>query len=195
MLRFNPRIHQAMDLAARAHERQSRKDRDLRIPYVAHCFAVAYLLAEYGFDEDVFVAGLLHDVLEDQPEFMAEVERFGERVVGLVRAVSERKRDSAGQERPWAERKSEYIEHLRTAPAEARAISCADKIHNMQSILLALERGCDIWSGLKAPPDKQLERFRKLRAALADGWQHPILERFDAVFAELERRVAKGSGA
>lgn len=191
MLPFSRRVHKAIDLAARAHQGQSRKDRDIPIPYIAHCFGVACLLAEFGFDEDVFVAGLLHDVLEDQPECMPEVEQFGKQVAALVRAISERKLDAAGEERPWAERKSEYIEHLRGAPPEARAISCADKIHNMQSILLALERGGEIWSGLKAPPDKQLDRFRRLRAALADGWQHPILERFDAVFAELERQVSK----
>ena len=189
MLPFTRRIHTAIDLAARAHLGQARKDRDRPIPYVAHVFGVACLLAEFGFEEDVFVAGLLHDVLEDQPACKQEVEQFGERVASLVRAVSERKLNAAGQERPWTVRKSEYIEHLRSAPVEAKAISCADKIHNMQSILMALERGGQIWEEMKAPADQQLDRFRRLRAALADGWQHPILRRFDAVFAELERRV------
>ena len=189
MLPFTRRIHTAIDLAASAHRDQARKDRDRPIPYVAHLFGVACLLAEFGFDEDVFVAGLLHDVLEDQPAYRQDVEGYGEHVAGLVRAVTERKLDAAGEERPWAVRKSEYIEHLRSAPAEAKAISCADKIHNMQSILLALERGAQIWGEMKAPPDQQLDRYRRLRAALADGWQHPILVRFDAVLAELERRV------
>ena len=189
MLPFTRRTHTAIDLAARAHLGQARKDRDRPIPYVAHVFGVACLLAQFGFDEDVFVAGLLHDVLEDQPAYTEEVERFGGRVAGLVRAVTECKLDAAGEERPWAVRKSEYIEQLRAAPGEAKAISCADKIHNMQSILLALERGSQIWEEMKAPPDQQLDRMRRLRAALADGWQHPILGRFDAVFAELERRV------
>ena len=81
------------------------------------------------------------------------------------------------------------MEHLRTAPVEARAISCADKIHNMQSILLALDRGGEIWGVLKASPEKQLERMRRLRKVLGEGWKHPILDRFDAVLAVLERRV------
>lgn len=195
MLPFSRRLHAAIDLAARAHQNQRRKDVDLPIPYVAHVFGVACLLAEYGFDEDVFIAGLLHDVLEDQPQFTKDVDCFGERVAGLVRAVSENKNDASGQERPWAVRKSEYIDHLRTAPPDARAISCADKIHNMQSILLALERGGEIWRVLKASPDQQLDRLRRLRAALADGWDHPILRRFDATFAELERRVGQAAAA
>ncbi len=189
MVSFSARVHEAIDTAARAHEGQARKDRDRHIPYVAHVFGVACLLAEFGFDEEVFIAGLLHDVLEDRPEFAAEVEQFGERIAGLVRIVSETKVDGEGNERPWATRKSEYIEHLRNAPPEAKAISCADKIHNMQSILLALNRGGTIWHELKASPDKQVDRMRRLRGALAEGWEHPMLARFDAVLCELERRV------
>ncbi|MCX6615524.1 MAG: HD domain-containing protein [Acidobacteria bacterium] len=189
MFSFTARIHEAIDTAARAHEDQARKDRDRHIPYVAHVFGVACLLAEFGFDEDIVIAGLLHDVLEDRPHFAAEVEQFGARVAGLVRVVTERKRDEAGNERPWAVRKEEYIERLRMAPPEAKAVSCADKIHNMQSILLALDRGGSIWHELKASPEKQVDRMRRLRAALAEGWQHPILDRFDAILGELERRV------
>jgi len=195
MIPLTLRVHEAIDLAARAHEGQSRKDPDCQIPYVAHAFGVACLLAEFGFDEDVFVAGLLHDVLEDRPEFAGEVEKFGERVAALVRAVSERKRDHGGQERPWAVRKREYIEHLRLAPHDAKAISCADKIHNMQSILLAMDRGGHIWSELKASPREQLERMRRLREALGDGWQHPMLQRFDCLLVALDRRVSQTPGA
>ncbi len=189
MITFSRRIHEALDLAARSHEGQARKDPDRHTPYVSHVVGVGFLLAEYGFDEDVVIAGLLHDVLEDQPEDIAAVEQFGDRVAGLVRAVSERKLDDSGNERPWRDRKGEYAEHIRHAPPDAKAISCADKIHNMQSILLAMSRGADIWGILKATPDEQLKRFRSLREALGHSWSHPILARFDAVFGELERGV------
>jgi (p)ppGpp synthase/HD superfamily hydrolase len=187
MVPFSGRIHEAIDLAARAHQGQTRKDPDRHTPYVAHVFGVAYLLAEFGFDEDVVVAGLLHDVLEDQPGVCSDLERFGDRVVALIRAVSEDKLDDQGHLRDWGVRKGEYIERMRSAPPGAKAISCADKIHNMQSILLALDRGTDIWDDLKATPAAQLRRFRRLREALAEGWAHPILERFDCVYTRLER--------
>jgi len=192
MFSFSRRIHEAVDFAARAHKPQTRKDPDRETPYVAHVFGVAFLLAEFGLEEDVVVAGLLHDVLEDQPQIAPELERFGERVVSLVRAVSERKLDEEGHLRKWEVRKREYIEHMRNAPDGAKAISCADKIHNMQSILLALDRGADIWHDLKSTPDLQLLRFRRLREALGEGWSHPILQRFDQTYAELECRVTAG---
>ena len=194
MLPFSPRIHQAMDLAARAHQDQYRKDNDCRIPYAAHVFGVAYLLAEFGFDEDVVVAGLLHDVLEDQPEYMADVESFGPRVLGLVRAVSEQKKDASGQEGPWEERKRDYIEHLRTARPEARAISCADKIHNMQSILLSIQRGRPVWPVLtNQDPLEQVQRLVWLREALAEGWDHPILAAYDATLDRLRPEARKAA--
>ena len=190
MLAFTPRLHRAVYTAALAHHGQFRKDQDAQIPYVAHVFGVAYILAEFGFDEDVVIAGLLHDVLEDQPQFAAEVAGFGERVHALVQGVTERKKDTGGADIPWADRKAAYIEHLRGAPPEVRALSCADKIHNMQSMLLALERAGDkIWGAMKAGPDKQLNRFRKLREVVGDGWQHPILDRYDATLQALERRI------
>ncbi len=194
MVAFSPRIHEAIDFAARAHDGQFRKDPDRHTPYAAHVFAVGYLLAQFDFDEDVVIAGLLHDVLEDRPDFAGEMQRFGPTVMELVRAVSERKLDREGNERSWTDRKGEYVEHIRSAPAGAKAISCADKIHNMESILLALERGSAAWHELKATPEEQVKRMQRVRAALAEGWSHPMLERFDTLLAELERAVA-GRGA
>jgi len=194
---FTRRIHQAIDLAARAHAGQVRKDPDVEIPYVAHVCAVAYLLAEHGFSEDVVIAGFLHDVLEDRPEFASQVGEFGQKVVELIRQVSERKVDGQGKI-PWKQRKAAYIAHLRTAPPDAKAISCADKIHNMESLLMALERGADVWSSLSAPRHDQLARFEALREALATGWDHPLLGRYDVLFSALREKLgeepAQGGG-
>ena len=59
MTLFSERIHEALDFAAIHHRRQKRKDADLKIPYISHLFGVAYILAQYGFQEDVVVAGVL----------------------------------------------------------------------------------------------------------------------------------------
>ena len=45
------------------HRGQTRKGSDL--PYLVHPFAVAMILDRLGFDEDVVIAGLLHDAVED----------------------------------------------------------------------------------------------------------------------------------
>ena len=60
---MTPRFTEALSLAARAHEGQSRKGTP--IPYITHPVAVAGLVAQFGGDEDQQIAALLHDVLED----------------------------------------------------------------------------------------------------------------------------------
>ena len=57
------RMEEAMRFAAGAHAGQSRKGSDT--PYFEHVAAVALILDRIGYPEDVLIAGLLHDVVED----------------------------------------------------------------------------------------------------------------------------------
>ncbi|MBI3148095.1 MAG: HD domain-containing protein [Betaproteobacteria bacterium] len=60
---------QAIAFAALAHEGQTRKGTG--IPYITHPVAVAGLVARYGGDDELQIAALLHDVLEDAGEHWA----------------------------------------------------------------------------------------------------------------------------
>ena len=63
MTGFSPRYDAALALAARAHRDQVRKSTDL--PYITHVVHVSVILIHHGFGEDLAIAGLLHDVVED----------------------------------------------------------------------------------------------------------------------------------
>ena len=63
---FSHRLDAAYKLAAIVHAKQMRKG--TLIPYVAHPIHVASILARAGCSEDVVIAGVLHDVLEDGDE-------------------------------------------------------------------------------------------------------------------------------
>lgn len=107
-----PRLLEALDFAAVRHSAQRRKGPDAA-PYVNHLIEVACLVSNVGRvdDVDVLIAAVLHDVLEDTPTSADEVtERFGPRVCGFVRALSDdkslprkRRREIALQELPSAE--------------------------------------------------------------------------------------------
>jgi (p)ppGpp synthase/HD superfamily hydrolase len=58
-----PKLFDAIEFATRAHEGQFRKG--TRIPFIIHPLSVAKLLIEREFSEEVVIAGLLHDTLED----------------------------------------------------------------------------------------------------------------------------------
>ena len=60
---FSESFDQALILATLAHDRQPRKG--TFIPYIMHPVHVARLLERHGYSEEVVIAGLLHDVLEE----------------------------------------------------------------------------------------------------------------------------------
>lgn len=115
--------------AERYHRGQCRRGGNL--PYITHPRAVASLLESYGYDESVIAAGLLHDVLEDTG---CEVENLvrcaGARVATLVCCVTDRDITL-----PKHKRKKLYLKNLSKASKKALAVACADKIHNIQSLI------------------------------------------------------------
>jgi len=84
------RFDRALLYATHVHGGQVRKGTST--PYVAHLLAVAATVLEYGGDEDLAIAALLHDSVEDQGG-KARLEdvrnRFGERVARIVQACSD----------------------------------------------------------------------------------------------------------
>ncbi|NIA02072.1 MAG: HD domain-containing protein, partial [Nitrospirae bacterium] len=60
---FTPKTQQAIRFAIEAHAEQTRKGND--IPYITHPLTIALILSQAGASEDVIVAGILHDVVED----------------------------------------------------------------------------------------------------------------------------------
>ncbi|AJE33015.1 hypothetical protein B842_05830 [Corynebacterium humireducens NBRC 106098 = DSM 45392] len=126
------RLMRAMNDAAVHHRDHVRKGSG--IPYVAHLYAVMHLVAQHTGDEDILIAALFHDTLEDVPEAYSAAEMradYGDRVTDLVLHLS--KDDSLSG---WQERADAYLAHLEHhAPPEAVLISCADKLHNLMSIL------------------------------------------------------------
>src|SRR5215204_1540197 len=58
------RFVDALLYATRLHAKQTRKGSDT--PYIAHLMAVSALVLEQGAAEDLAIAALLHDAIEDQ---------------------------------------------------------------------------------------------------------------------------------
>jgi (p)ppGpp synthase/HD superfamily hydrolase len=81
-----PSIVQAYEFSAKAHQGQQRRSGD---PYITHPIAVAEILAGLHLDAASIKAALLHDVIEDTPSTLTEIQtRFGEDVALLVDGVS-----------------------------------------------------------------------------------------------------------
>lgn len=184
---YSDRLDRAIALATHAFRDVRRKG--TQVPYLSHLLQVMVHVAEAGGDEDQLIAAVLHDYLEDIEGATADaLERdFGPRVARLVVGLS----DSTGEPKPpWRPRKEAYLSHLRAAPAELKLVSCADKLHNAQSIhrdLLAV--GDAIWDRFTASRNDTLWYYRSLVAALGDGWDSPLLVRLTTEVALLHDRT------
>lgn len=163
----------AILFAAESHSGQLRKDGST--PYVNHPLEVMHLLAHAGnvIDEDVLVAAVLHDVVEDTTVTVLEIaDRFGARVAKIVSELTDDK--SLTKE----ERKQQQLINADQLSPEARLVRICDKICNVYDILYApprnwnIERRIDYLKWSKAV----IEKIRGTNAALE--------KRFDELFLE-----------
>jgi len=135
MINYTTRLDSAIRKAAWAHEQAAQHRKGTDIPYIIHPFGVMMIASNVTDDEDVLIACLMHDVLEDvdsaiysESNMRAE---FGDRVVAIVKDVT---KDAT--ERNWHASANSYLRHLEhNASDEAVIVSAADKAHNLISIL------------------------------------------------------------
>lgn len=162
-------LAEALAYAGEAHAGQVRKG--TAIPYVSHLIAVSGLVVEFGGDTTQAVAGLLHDVAEDQGglERLADVrERFGDDVADLVRALSDATPAEGEAKPPWHERKERYRDHLAelaTARHPAVLVSLCDKIHNARAVVADLtdpEVGAAVFARFAGGPEGTASMYRAL---------------------------------
>lgn len=164
-------IDKALRFAAEAHEGQYRKG--TKTPYITHPVAVGMLLLKYGYCEELVAAGILHDTVEDTEATLEDIEEsFGRNVAEIVAGCSEPDKSLS-----WEKRKEHTIEFLKTATPEIRAVACADKLHNITSIMdnAALE-GEEVWNRFNRGRDKQEWYYRSLIDSLGTQGTFPLLE-------------------
>jgi (p)ppGpp synthase/HD superfamily hydrolase len=161
-IKLGPRFLKAFVFAADKHKRQTRKASS--IPYIAHLMGVASLVLEAGGDQDLAMAALLHDVVEDcggAPMLKEVRRRFGARVAKVVDGCTDA---DAYPKPPWLERKQKYVERLRHEDAGTRLVSAADKLNNVRSILSDYRTiGESVWSRFNGGREGTLWYYRTLR--------------------------------
>jgi (p)ppGpp synthase/HD superfamily hydrolase len=187
--KLGPRLQSAFRYAAEKHAGQTRKQS--AVPYLSHLMAVASLVLEAGGDDDMAIAALLHDVVEDcggMPRLREVRKLFGPRVASIVDGCT----DSYTEPKPeWLQRKKDYLSELKHADADTRLVSAADKLHNVRTISTDYRHdGEAIWSRFSGKKDGTLWYYR----ALSDEYQRSqnrLTHELELAVAELEREVAK----
>jgi (p)ppGpp synthase/HD superfamily hydrolase len=188
-IKLGPRFLRAFQFAAEKHKGQARKAST--IPYLAHLMGVASLVLEAGGDEDLAIAALLHDVVEDcggAPMLREVRRRFGERVAKVVDGCTDA---DTFPKPPWRERKEKYIAHLKTADADTRLVSAADKLNNVRSILSDYRaHGESIWSRFNGGREGTLWYYRTLRDEFLRHKPNRVTRDLELAVKELESLAA-----
>ena len=125
-------IQKAYVFAATAHAGQTRLSGE---PYLSHPLAVAYTLADMGFDEPTVAAGLLHDTVEDTGTTIEEIDdKFGEDVADIVDGVT---KISMIVFENKEEAQAENIRKMILAMSHdmrVLMVKLADRLHNMSTL-------------------------------------------------------------
>jgi len=187
---LGPRLQRAFRYAAEKHDGQTRKQ--TAVPYLSHLMAVASLVLEAGGDEELAIAALLHDVVEDcggMPRLREIRRQFGSRVAKIVEGCS----DCFGEPKPeWIERKKGYLREVKRADADTRLVSASDKLHNVRTILADYRRdGEAIWPRFTGKKDGTLWYYRALSAEYRRRGPNRITRELEIAVAELERTVGE----
>jgi len=192
--RLGPRFLRAFVFAAEKHKGQTRKASS--IPYIAHLMGVASLVLEGGGDEDLAIAALLHDVVEDcggAPMLKEVRRRFGARVAKMVDGCTDAYTDPKP---PWRERKEKYIARLRKEDKDTRLVSAADKLNNVRSIISDYRAvGESVWSRFKGGREGTLWYYRTLRDEFLRDPPNRITRDLALAVSELESLAAGQTGS
>lgn len=155
------KLAKAFEFANSAHQKQKRKG--TKIPYISHPMAVASMTLEAGADEEVAIAAILHDVIEDsEGKINSEIleKHFGKNVAQMVSSLS----DATTFPKPeWKKRKLKYLSQIEAAADGVKLIAACDKWHNLKSLLRDLDdMGDEVWEKFSAGPEDQLWYYQEV---------------------------------
>lgn len=191
---YTQKIQHAIRFAIKTHEiyqKQKRKGKD--VPYITHPITVGLILATAGSTEDVIIAGILHDTIEDSIEEKKVtkemiIERFGNNVYELVLSVTEQNKSLS-----WEERKNEGLKHIKNFSHDSLLLKSADIISNVSETLDDYkDEGEKVFERFHAPKEKILEFHIKFMEGILNMWdENPLKDDIKEILKKVKDILEK----
>lgn len=156
------------------------------------------LVASMTNDNEVIAAAALHDVVEDTPITIEEIEaEFGQKIAFYVAHESEDKREDRPKSETWKIRKQEQLEKTKDASRSVKCIMLADKLSNMRASLRDFKRdGRAIWQKFNMKDEKeQYWYYHAVADVVKDLADTPCYQEYisilDIVFHDLDEEMTR----
>lgn len=155
------RLYKAITFATKVHSGVNRKGKD--IPYITHPLTVALILSRVTQDENIIIAGILHDTIEDCEPYGSVTKEFLEKefnaeVARMVNDVTEKDKTL-----PWFERKMEALKHIKHMQNDSLLVKSADVLHNLTDLNEEIKQnGVIAFKNFKASKEDIILRYEKL---------------------------------
>jgi len=139
-IKSSPNIQKAIDLATKAHKNQTRKSGE---PYIIHPLIVSAFTASISNDETMVISAILHDVVEDTPYTIEDIDSiFGESVSLLVEGLTkiddirDKKLISSSSNKKLITSALSFRKMLVASIKDVRVlvIKLCDRLHNMLTL-------------------------------------------------------------
>ena len=168
-------LNKAVRFATEVHRTQKRKGKD--VPYITHPLAVALILSRATKDENIIIAGILHDTIEDCVPYGSITKEyleseFNSDVARMVNDLTEEDKTL-----PWMERKIAALKHIPHMPHDSLLVKSADVLHNLSE--LNDDRAKDgekVFEKFNARKDDTILRYQKLIPDIKNAWpENPLI--------------------
>ena len=181
------KLNEAIVFATQCHAGQMRKMAN--VPYILHPMEVAAIIGTMTDDEDVMIAGLLHDTVEDcgaDPLLIRET--FGTRVAALVQSETEDKIAARPAAETWKQRKEESLLLFHyTKDRDVKILWLADKLSNMRSFYREhLRLGDAMYQQLnQKDPAMHAWYYRMIAVMLSELSDYPAYREYTELIAKV----------
>jgi hypothetical protein len=184
------KLQKAIKFAIKTHEvYQKQKRKGKKIAYITHPLTVGLLLSQNKAKEEVVLAGILHDTIEDSTRkkrvsYEMIKERFGKEVADLVLSVTEKNKDLS-----WKERKEAALEEIKEFPKDSLLLKSADIISNLTELVDDYEKDGDkIFKRFNASKEEIILHQLKVIQVIVTKWsKNPFA--LDLIYLAYELRM------
>ena len=168
-------LNKAVRFSTEVHRTQKRKGKD--VPYITHPLTVALILSRVTKDENIIIAGILHDTMEDCVPYGSITKEFieSEFNANIARMVNDLTEED--KTLPWMERKLAALKHIPHMSHDSLLVKSADVLHNLSELNDDIARdGESVFKKFNASKEDTILRYKKLIPEIKKAWiQNPLM--------------------